>query len=256
MMLVDAPMALLAQLRRQPPPEPPDEATVARLRTAMTELDPDPLFRRRLRGRLLNSYVAVHEGMRPAPTSVSRTGTIGRAALYAGLTVAIGATAVGAASRNALPGDPLHGAKMAIEQLGMELAPAGVQPALQAASVEERLDELAQLAARADWAHAAATTRQVAAELQRIEAAGGAPTVDQARIAHRLAVLTAVFEAAPPAARDGLQRAIVAPAEGPGQEPSVRVDAAHSPAAAASPSPRAERTPRAERSPKPAASGD
>ena len=252
MMLVDAPMALLAQLRRQPPPEPPDEATVARLRTAMTELDPDPLFRRRLRGRLLNSYVAVHEGMRPAPPSVSRTGRIGRAALYAGLTVAIGATAVGAASRNALPGDPLYGAKMAIEQLQMKLAPAGVQRALRAASVEERLDELAQLAARADWPHAAATTRQVAAELQRIEAAGGAPTADQARIAHRLAVLTAVFEAAPPAARDGLQRAIVAPAETAPRQPSVVVDTVHTPASVASP--HAERTPKPERATKPASS--
>ena len=256
MMLVDAPMALLAQLRRQTPPEPPDESTVARLHAVLAELDPDPLFRRRLRGRLLNNYVAVHEGMRPAPASVSRRGRVGRAALYAGLTVAIGATAVGAASRNALPGDPLYGAKMAIEQLQMELAPAGVKPALHAALVEERLDELAQLAARGDWTHAAASTRQVAAELQGIQAVGGAPAAEHDRIAHRLAVLTAVFEAAPPAARDGLQRAIVAPAEGPGQEPSVRVDAAHSPAAAASPSPRAERTPRAERSPKPAASGD
>ena len=254
MMLVDAPMALLAQLRRQLPPEPPDESTVARLHAVLAELDPDPLFRRRLRGRLLNSYVAVHEGMRPAPPSVSRRGRVGRAALYAGLTVAIGATAVGAASRNALPGDPLYGAKMAIEQLQMELAPAGVKPALHAALVEERLDELAQLAARGDWTHAAASTRQVAAELQGIQAVGGAPAAEHDRIAHRLAVLTAVFEAAPPAARDGLQGAIVAPAEAPGQQPSVGVDAAHAPAAAASP--RAERTAKPEHTPKSAAPGN
>jgi hypothetical protein len=252
MMLVDTPMALLAQLRRQLPPEPPDESTVARLRAVMAELDPDPLFRRRLRGRLLNNYVAVHEGMRPAPPSVSRRGKVGRAALYAGLTVAIGATAVGAASRDALPGDPLYGAKMAIEQLQMELAPAGVKSALHAASVEERLDELAQLAARGDWTHAAASTRQVAAELQGIQAAGGAPTAEQDRIAHRLAVLTVVFEAAPPAARDGLQRAIVAPSQAPAQQPSVIVDAVHSPATVASP--HAERTPRPERATKPASS--
>ena len=252
MMLVDAPMALLAQLRRQLPPEPPDESTVARLRAVMAELDPDPLFRRRLRGRLLNNYVAVHEGMRPAPTSASRTGMVRRAALYAALTVAVGATAVGAASRNALPGDPLYGAKMAIEQLQMELAPAGVKPALQAASAEERLDELAQLAARGDWTHAAASTRQVAAELQGIQAAGGAPTGEQDQIAHRLAVLTAVFEAAPPAARDGLQRAIVAPAETAPRQPSVVVDTVHTPASVASP--HAERTPKPERATKPASS--
>ena len=254
MMLVDAPMALLAQLRRQPPSEPPHEATVARLRTAMAELDPDPLFRRRLRGRLLNNYVAIHEGMRPAPPSVSRTGRIGRAALYAGLILAIGATAVGAASRNALPGDPLYGAKIAIAQLRTELAPATIKSALKAASVEERLDELAQLAARGDWALAELSTRQVAAELQRIEAAGGVPTADEARIAHRLAVLTAVFEKAPPAAQDGLQRAVVAPAAEPAQPPSVGTDALDTPAAA--PSPRSERTPQPEHSPRPAASGD
>jgi len=254
MMLVDAPMALLAQLRRQSPPESPDESTVARLRAVIAELDPDPLFRRRLRGKLLHNYVAVQEGIRPAPPSVSRPGRVGRAALYAGLTVAIGATAVGAASRSALPGDLLYGPKMAIEQLQMELAPAGVKAAFQATSVEERLDELAQLAARRDWTHAAASARQVAAELQGIRAAGGAPTAEQAGIAHRLAVLTAVFEAAPPAARDGLQRAIVAPAEAPAQQPSVGTDAVDTRAGAGSASPRPERTPEPEHTPRLASS--
>jgi hypothetical protein len=255
MILVDAPMALLANLRRDQPPVHPDDETIGRLRAAVAELDPDPLFRRRLRGTLLNGYVEVREGMRPAPPSTGM-GRIGRAVLYASLAIAMGATAVGAASQAALPGDPLYGAKIAIEQLRWDLAPASVRLQLAAASLDERIDELEQLAAKGNWALAAASVQQVAAELQRLqEMGGGAPSADETRIEHRLTVLTAVFEKAPPAAKEGLQRAIAAPEGVPGQQPSVGSDAIHSPVAAPTPSPRPERTAKSERTPHPTPSG-
>jgi hypothetical protein len=252
MMLVDAPMALLAHLRRDQPPGLPDEETVGWLREAVLELDPDPLFRRRMRGRLLNGYVEVREGMRrpaPAPTGIGR---IGRAVLYASLTMAVGATAVGAASRDALPGDPLYSVKMAIEHIRTDLAPASVQRQLAAASLDTRIEELARLAAKGNWALAAASAQEVAAELRRLETMGGAPSAEETEIEHRLSVLTAVLEKAPPAAREGLQRAIAASEEAPGQQPSVGAGAARPASTPASaPSPRPERTARPERTPHP-----
>jgi hypothetical protein len=249
MMLVDAPMALLAHLRRDQPPGPPDEETVGWLREAVLELDPDPLFRRRLRGRLLNGYVEVREGMRRPAPAPSGMGRIGRAALYASLTMAVGATAVGAASRDALPGDPLYGVKLAIEELRTDTAPASVQRQLAAASLETRIDEFAQLAARGNWALAAASAQQVAAELSHLKTMGGAPPAEETGIEHRLAVLIVVLEKAPPAAREGLQRAIAAPESAPGQQPRVDAGAASSPASP--PSPRPERTAKPERTPHP-----
>jgi hypothetical protein len=251
MILVDRPLSLLAHLRRDPPPHPDDE-TVRRLRAAVAELDPDPLFRRRLRGSLLNGYVEVREGMRPAPQS-GQMGRLGRAVLYASVAMAVGATAVGAASHEALPGDPLYRAKIAIEQLRIQLAPTRVRQQLVTASLEERLDELTQLAAHGDWRLAAAAAQQVAADLDQLAAIGGPPTsAEQTRIDHRLTVLTTVLEAAPPAAKEGVQGAIAAPAEAPGQQPTVGTGAVHSPVGAPSSSPGPERTTKPEHTPQPA----
>ncbi len=105
-------IAYYLRLRKEPPPQPDDEME-ASMRAALAELDPDPLFRRRLRGRVLNGYVEVREGMRPLPPS-GRAGRIGRAALYASMTAALAAGAVAAVSNDALPGDPLYGAKIVI----------------------------------------------------------------------------------------------------------------------------------------------
>jgi hypothetical protein len=250
MMLVGAPMALLAYLRRDQPPGLPDEKTVGWLREAVLELDPDPLFRRRLRGALLNGYVEVREGMRRPAPAPSGMGRIGRAVLYASLTMAVGATAVGAAARDALPGDPLYSVKMAVERIRTDLAPASVQRQLAAASVDTRIDELAQLAARGNWALAAASAQQVAAELRHLETMGGAPSAEETGIEHRLTVLTAILEKAPPAAAEGLQRAIAAPEAG--QQPSVGAGAAR-PAStpAGAPSPRPEPSAKPERAPQP-----
>ena len=253
MMIVDAPMALLTHLRRDQPPGLPDETTVTWLREAVLELDPDPLFRRRLRGTLLNSYVEVREGMRRPAPAPGGMGRIGRAVLYASLTMAVGATAAGAASRDALPGDPLYRVKMAIEHIRTDLAPASVQRQLAAASLDTRIDELAQLAVRGNWALAAASAQQVAAELRHLDTMGGAPSAEETGIEHRLAVLAAVLEKAPTAAGEGLERAIAAPEEAPGQQPRVGAGAG-APAAgtpASAPSPRPERTAKPERTPHP-----
>jgi hypothetical protein len=252
MMLVDAPMALLAHLRRDQPPGRPDETMVSWLREAVLELDPDPLFRRRLRGTLLNGYVEVREGMRRPAPAPSGMGHIGRAVLYASLTMAVGATAVGAASRDALPGDPLYGVKMAVEHIRTDLAPGSVQRQLAAASLDTRIDELAQLAAHGNWTLAAASAQQVASELRHLETMGGAPSVEETGIEHRLAVLTAVLEKAPPPAGEGLQRAITAPEEAPAQQPSVGAGAARPASTPASaPSQRPEPTAKPERAPHP-----
>lgn len=262
MILVGGPMALLAHLRRDEPPPNPDGETVARLRSAIGELDPDPLFRRRLRGTVLNGYVELREGMRPVPPAGLRAGSIGRAALSAGAVAALAATAVAAMSNDALPGDPLYGAKIAIEHVRMELAPAGARLQLAEASFDERLNELERLASNGDWTRAAESARAIAADFDQLRTvAGTAGLSEQSRLEHRLTVLTTVLEEAPPSAREGLQRAIAAPAQDPGQQPSIGTQAAQTPAAArspaATPSPTAHpaRTPNADHSPHPDPSG-
>ena len=250
MILMDARMILLARLRNEPPPQPDDEME-ASLRAALAELDPDPLFRRRLRGRVLNGYVEVREGMRPLPPS-GRAGRIGRAALYASVTAALAASAVAAVSNDALPGDPVYGAKIVIEHVRTELAPAGVRLQLAEASLDERLSELEQLASRGDWERAVAAGQEIAADLDRLSSMAGAAAVsEQSRLEHQLTVLTAVFEEAPPAAREGMQHAIEAPAVAPGQ-PGLGTQAGHTPAVVPSPTVHPERTARPDHTPHPA----
>ena len=135
----------------RPPAVLSDEAVERYLAAIRAGLTPDPLFRRRLRGVVMNRYVARREGMVAVPRNRSM-GRLGRAVLYASFTLALSTTTVLAASQEALPGDPLYALKRQVEDLRVQILPADLHDDLAAYALAERIDELARLAVRGDWA--------------------------------------------------------------------------------------------------------
>lgn len=134
----------------RPPAILSDEAVERYLAAIRAEIRPDPLFRRRLRGEVMNRYVAAREGIGATPARRSM-GTLGRAVLYATFTLAVTTTSVLAASQEALPGDLLYPLKRHIETLRVQVLPAHLRDDLAALSLAERINELAHLAERGEW---------------------------------------------------------------------------------------------------------
>jgi subtilisin family serine protease len=196
-----------------------DDPLARRLREWTHLLHPDPLFERRLRGEVLNRHVAAREGGGSVPRSRQRElGALGRAVLYASFALAVGVTAVGAAAQGAVPGDPLYPVKLRIEELRIEVAPAGIRPQLIAARLDERLAELEVLAARGAWSEVVTAARRVDDTAMRLEAFGlGADTPGHDAIERHAEILAALAAEAPAAAREGLARAIEASSAATGQ---------------------------------------
>ena len=172
--------------------------------------EPDPHFKRRLRGALLSHHVAVREGY-PLPVTPAVMTPIGRGVLVASVLVAVGVTGVGAASQAAIPDDPLYGVKLRIEELRLVIAPVDLRDDLVAMGLDERINELQAAVANGRW-HAAgeAATRVTQAE-QRLDRLGGPPPAVAARLAQHLALLDGALASAP----DGTRRQVnaqIAPA--------------------------------------------
>lgn len=211
MSLVDAPMALVDRILRRPPLVPPDEPMARMLERLAHDLEPDPLYRRRLRGEALNRFVAAREGMsmeRPR-SRAGRMTPIGRAVLVASLVLATGAASVSAASQVAMPGDALYGVKLRIEQLRIEIAPADLKDELVVASLDARLAEIQVLAQRGEWSAAGGVADRAVDIAVALEAMSPqtSPATEMALDQH-VAVLQAVLADAPAAAVDALQGAL------------------------------------------------
>jgi len=194
---------------------PSDEAVERYLTTIREELAPDPLFRRRLRGEVMNRYVAAREGMSGAIPRRRSMGRLGRAVLYASFTVALSTTSVLAVSQVSLPGDVLYPLKRHVERLRMEVLPAQLHHDLAAYELAERIDELARLTEKGDIARASALTAEVAADYEAfIEEADASGVVIEDRY---LPVLTALLDRLPEPAQAAVQAVIDrAPSHGNG----------------------------------------
>lgn len=134
----------------RPPAIPSDEAIERYLAAIRAEIRLDPLFRRRLRGQVMNRYVAAREGIGTA-TPRRSMGRLGRAVLYASFTLAATSTSVLAASQEALPGDLLYPLKRQVEALRVQVLPSHLHDDLAAYAVAERITELGHLAERGEW---------------------------------------------------------------------------------------------------------
>lgn len=210
-------MTLLDRILERGFEMPVDPIIAARIERHIRRIKPDPLFQRRLRGQVMNRYVATREGMvaatRPARLPRRRFSALGRGMLYASLLTAVSATAVGAAAQESLPGDLLYGVKLELETIRMELAPAAVRDDLAAMALDERLDEVEALAAAGRWAQldeaVAAVARARAALMALTETADGRSAAGVVMPEHvdRLAELIGT---APNAEMRGLMRALSA----------------------------------------------
>ena len=182
-----------------------DEAVERYLGAIRAELTPDPLFRRRLRGVVMNHYVAGREGMVAVPRNRSM-GRLGRAALYASFTMALSATSVLAASQEALPGDPLYALKRQVEELRVQVLPSDLHDDLAAYALAERIDELAGLAERGDWAQVESLAITVEHEFAAFVAGADADRSDSND--KYLTVLNGLLARLPDPAREAVEAVI------------------------------------------------
>lgn len=141
-----------------------DEAVERYLAAIREEISLDPLFRRRLRGTVVNRFVAEREGALAAGGrgGVRRMGIIGRSVLYASVALAVSVTGTMAASQGSIPGEALYPLKRQIEALRIEALPAHFHDELAAHALGERIEELGRLVERGDWARVAAHAAAVA----------------------------------------------------------------------------------------------
>ena len=200
----------------RPPAILSDEAVARYLASIRNEIDPDPAFRRRLRGVVVNQFVAARElgvtyiGERFQP--VKTMGRLGRAVLYASFALGVGVTGVMAASESSVPGDVLYALKRAIEDARLEVLPPAYHDQLVAYEINERVTELATLVDRGDEARVAELATAIATEYEIVSS--GDPTASTAATRHQ-ELLATVIARLPADARVAVTAALDATA-GPG----------------------------------------
>ena len=114
----------------RPAPLASDAAVRRYVEAIRQQIEPDPLYRRRLRGQVVNRFVARKRGIDlTGPRRPSRMGALGRACLYASFALAVTVTGVMAASDAAIPGDVLYPLKRSIEEMRFDVLPDESVPA-------------------------------------------------------------------------------------------------------------------------------
>lgn len=176
----------------RPPTIASDEAFERYLAGILGAAKPDPVFRRRLRGLVLNEYVAAREGV--GQTRARRQmGKLGRAALHASFSLALSVTGVLAVSQESVPGDLLYPVKLRIEELRLEVLPEQLHDDLAAYALEERIVELGRLSERGVTSAVAV----LAATIEDDYAAFVADAADEAGAAKHLVVLKGLLTQLP-----------------------------------------------------------
>ena len=232
--------------RTRPSPRPDADPEIEQWLTRRARgLDPDPLFRRRLRGQLVNGFVANREGRR---REQRRMGRLGRACLNASVMLAASVSGVMALSDHALPGDALYPLKRQIEALRFQVLPAPLHDDLAMAVLTERVDEIRRLADAGEWE----AVTEVAAELRALD-----PSAPVHADAAQLVVLDGLIEQLPPLTRasvdEVIHEAVIDDAESqpaPGGDDDDDESAEGAPIATPTPTPTSSPTP----SPSPTAS--
>lgn len=185
-----------------------DDSVVRLMRHASKTIEPDALYRRRLRGELLNLHVALREGL-AAPRRTRVMSTIGRAVLLASLTLAVSVTAAGAAAQSAIPGELLYPVKRQLEGIRLQLASGPARGDLLEMAVAERLEEVERLANAGEWTLLSAATGDLTAAEGVLISAGTPLDPDRrATLDRRIERLEMLLASAPSERRKGLQQAL------------------------------------------------
>ena len=178
----------------------------------------DPLYRRRLRGRILNGFVAAHEAPAVAVPS-RRMGVVGRSVLTASVAVALSVGGAIAASGAAVPGDALYPLKRQIEELRAAILPAQFDDVLAVYAFAERTEELARLIEAGDTARATAFLPEVRASYERLLALRPELAQDSGVVGAQISVLYGLLNDIPTGASADLQDAIEPASSEPGATP-------------------------------------
>jgi hypothetical protein len=186
----------------RPPAIFSDEAVERYLAAIRAELRPDPQFRRRLRGQVLNRYVAVREGIGDTPTAARSMGRLGRAVLYATFTLAFSVTGVMAASQDALPGEFLYPLKRQVEDLRVQVLPVHLHDDLATYALGERIQELDELAERGDWDRVIGLAGAIETEYLAL---ADALESDTGELDRHIVVLNGLLETLPASARTAVE---------------------------------------------------
>ena len=192
----------------RPPPLASDEAVRHYLLAIRAQLEPDPLFKRRLRGVVVNHFVAAREGMAQPGKRASGMGSLGRACLYASVALALSVGGTLAASRGALPGDLLYSVKLQMEGIRVAILPAHLHDDLAVARLSARIDELRRLTAAGDWFHASSLASTISDGYDELVALGVTDRAAEGMLAQRLEVLEGLLDRLPPQAEAAIQRAM------------------------------------------------
>lgn len=182
-----------------------DDPVERYLESLRSSIRTDPLYRRRLRGATLNRFVAAREhldGAGVAPRGGSRMGRLGRATLYASVTLAATAATVLGASGQALPGDPLYPVKLRVEELRYSVVPPHLHAVLAADVLGERLDEMTRLIETGRLADAQALEPAIDRGIDGLALmVGPIASASDPRITGHLAALERVIAGLPPQAQ-------------------------------------------------------
>jgi hypothetical protein len=165
----------------------PDDVVRRYVARVRADLEPDPLFRRRLRGVVTNRFVAAREGLGEPARGSSRMGRLGRACLYASFGLAMSVGGALAASRGSVPGDALYQLKLQVEAIRLETFPEAFRDDLMVYALSERMAEFGRLVEEGELARAAGLAETIAAGYH--ELAGMGITVDAPELRSSLAVL-------------------------------------------------------------------
>lgn len=186
----------------------PDESVRRYIAAVRADLEPDPLFRRRLRGVVVNRFVSAREGLDAPARRPSRMGRLGRACLYASFILVSSVGGTMAASRGALPGDLLYPVKLEIESIRMRTMPAHMRDELAAYAVAERINELGRLVDAGQLDRAAGLAPAIQDGYAQLAALGLTDTLPEGALGSRLEVLQGLLEVLPPEAHAAIEGAM------------------------------------------------
>lgn len=189
----------------RPPSRASEEAVARYVASIRVDLDPDPLFTRRLRGTVVNRYVAQREGASGVRRTRREMGRLGRSVLIASVALAMSVGGVMAAAQEALPGDALYPLKRQVERLRHVVLPAHLADDLLAIELAERIDELERVTVLGQTEQASALVAQIGTDYRQLAALDSSAT---AGLELRLTVLTAIIEQLPDQARAAVEDVI------------------------------------------------
>jgi hypothetical protein len=193
----------------RPAPIASDAAVRRYIEAIRRQIEPDPLFQRRLRGEVVNRFVAQKRGvLLTAPRRPSRIGTLGRVCLYASFALAISVTGVMAASDAAIPGEVLYPLKLSLEEVRLSVLPEEYHGELAAYVLSERIGELSQLAEAGDVARASTLAGPIHDAYEQALAEGGDAGLLARRFDREVAWLAQVAIGLPSQARASIVRAM------------------------------------------------